>query len=168
MTSTNYKNWIATLDIKTCIDCKSRHGKIYLAEEIVNPEPPLHPRCRCVIKWLKALSAGTATKNATNGADWWLKHSNKLPIYYISSQEAKNLGYNPLLGNLSVVAPEKMLFKGIFKNKNGHLPSALGRVWYEADINYTRGYRGSDRIIYSNDGLIFVTYDHYNTFIEII
>lgn len=49
-------------------------------------------------------------------------------------------------------------------NRNGHLPSAPGRVWYEADINYSTGYRGVERILFSNDGLIFVTYDHYQTF----
>lgn len=168
MTSTNYKNWITILDFKTCMDCKSRHGKIFLADEIINPDPPLHQRCRCVIKWLKAIFAGTATKNGNNGADWWLKRTGKLPVYYINKSEAKKLGYNPIFGNLSVVAPGKMLTKGEFKNINGHLPSSTGRVWYEADINYTNGYRGSDRIVYSNDGLIFVTYDHYNTFHEII
>lgn len=51
---------------------------------------------------------------------------------------------------------------------NGHLPSAPGRIWYEADINYYEGYRGNDRILFSNDGLIFVTYDHYKTFLSII
>nr|WP_294682284.1 ribonuclease domain-containing protein [uncultured Anaerotignum sp.] len=35
-------------------------------------------------------------------------------------------------------------------------------------MNYKWGYRGNDRILYSNDGLIFVTYDHYKTFIEIV
>ena len=60
-----------------------------------------------------------------------------------------------------------MLFKGIFYNKNGHLPVAPNRVWYEADINYEFGYRGTQRILFSNDGLIFVTYDHYDTFVEI-
>ena len=42
-----------------------------------------------------------------------------------------------------------------------------GRIWYEVDINYTGGYRNGQRLIYSNDGLIFVTYDHYNKFYEI-
>ena len=36
------------------------------------------------------------------------------------------------------------------------------------DINYTGGYRNKQRIVFSNDGLIFVTYNHYETFIEII
>ena len=61
-----------------------------------------------------------------------------------------------------------MLTKGLYRNRNGHLPDAVGRTWYEADINYKGGYRNSQRIIFSNDGLIFVTYDHYQTFFEII
>jgi len=51
---------------------------------------------------------------------------------------------------------------------NEHLPEKPGRIWYEADINYSGGYRNSERILYSNDGLIFITLDHYRTFIEII
>ena len=66
------------------------------------------------------------------------------------------------------VLPGKMIVKGIYQNRNGHLPSAMGRIWYEADINYTWGFRGTDRILFSNDGLIFVTYDHYLTFYEIV
>lgn len=46
-------------------------------------------------------------------------------------------------------------------------PSAPGRVWYEADINYYEGQRNRHRIVWSNDGLIFITYDHYHTFYEI-
>ena len=42
-----------------------------------------------------------------------------------------------------------------------------GRIWYEADINYESGYRNDARILYSNDGLIFASYDHYTTFYEI-
>ena len=49
-----------------------------------------------------------------------------------------------------------MLTKGVYKNRDKRLPDALGRIWYEADIHY------------SNDGLIFVTYDHYATFVEIV
>ena len=37
----------------------------------------------------------------------------------------------------------------------------------EADINYNGGFRNRQRILYSNDGLIFVSYDHYQTFYEI-
>lgn len=55
-----------------------------------------------------------------------------------------------------------------YYNENGHLPNALGRVWYEADISYVSGFRSDcDRILYSNDSLIFVTCDHYKTFYEV-
>ena len=59
-------------------------------------------------------------------------------------------------------------FGGEYYNDNGHLPSKEGRIWYEADINYRFGYRNNQRVVYSNDGLIFVTYDHYKTFFEIV
>lgn len=166
MNSTNYKTWVATLDLKTCLDCRNKHGTIYLQDEWIFPEPPLHPNCRCVIDYLKALFAGTATKNGIAGADWWLKHYRKLPHYYTTPEFATKNGWNPKIGNLNNVLPGKMIAGGIYKN--GHLPSAPGRVWYEADINYVRGWRGTDRILYSSDGLIFATYDHYLTFYEII
>ena len=54
-----------------------------------------------------------------------------------------------------------------YKNREGRLPDKAGRTWYEADINYTKGYRNQERILYSNDGLVFVTYDHYQTFFEV-
>ena len=68
--------------------------------------------------------------------------------------------------NLSNVAPGCMVY-GIYYNDDGKLPSASQRIWYEADINYTEGYRNMQRILFSSDGLIFVTYDHYETFIEV-
>ncbi len=46
-------------------------------------------------------------------------------------------------------------------------PQKRGRLWYEADFDYTGGYRNSCRFLYSNDGLMFVTYDHYATFCAI-
>lgn len=61
-----------------------------------------------------------------------------------------------------------MYFKGIYDNSDGHLPDKSGRIWFEADINYYEGRRNRHRILWSNDGLIFVTYDHYKTFYEII
>ena len=44
-----------------------------------------------------------------------------------------------------------------YKNRDGRLPDAPGSVWYEADFDYTGGYRDDCRLLYSNDGLIFVT-----------
>jgi predicted transcriptional regulator len=60
-----------------------------------------------------------------------------------------------------------MIGGDVFANSSAKLPSAPGRIWYEADINYVSGKRNRQRVLYSNDGLIFVTYDHYQTFYEI-
>lgn len=51
-----------------------------------------------------------------------------------------------------------------FGNYEGQLPEAKGRSYKECDIDYEGGYRGGIRIIFSNDGLIYYTDDHYNTF----
>ena len=59
------------------------------------------------------------------------------------------------------------MFGGVYDNDNKHLPESPGRIWYEADINYDTGYRNDHRIIYSNDGLVFATYNHYMTFVQI-
>lgn len=166
--STKWKNWIAILDLKTCLDCRRLHGKVFRTEEIIYKEPPLHDRCRCEVKQLKAIYNGYATKNGQNGADFWLMQYGTLPEYYITKEDAKQQGWRAIEGNLAETAPGMMIGGDVYLNRNGHLPEAEGRVWYEADINYTNGYRTRHRILYSNDGLVFVTYDHYETFIEIV
>ncbi|HBI55716.1 MAG TPA: ribonuclease, partial [Firmicutes bacterium] len=51
-----------------------------------------------------------------------------------------------------------------FGNREGLLPDDPGRVWYECDVNYAGGYRGPERIVFSNEGLIYYTDDHYESF----
>lgn len=165
--SENYKNWIAHLDPAICQDCHSKHGQIYAINEIVDPAPPLHPNCRCEIWPMEAVIAGNATKDGENGADWRLKHYGVLPEYYITVEELQAFGW--VVGDKpSKYAPGKMLARGIYENSNNHLPQAPGRIWYEADVNDYEGRRNTHRILWSNDGLIFVTYDHYATFYEVI
>ena len=60
--------WKTTLDLKTCLNCRKNNGKIYDINEKAEPEPPLHPNCRCVIEKLRAIYAGTATKYGVKGA----------------------------------------------------------------------------------------------------
>lgn len=166
--SDRLKNWIAVLDPKTCLYCRKTHGKIWDFSETVEKEPPVHPRCRCQIKQIVTVKSGTATINKTDGADWWLKHNNKLPDSYIKYEDAIKLGWKPILGNLASKCPDKQITNGQHMNRNGHLPEKENRIWYEADINYKSGYRNNQRIVFSNDGLIFVTFDHYQTFFEIV
>jgi RHS repeat-associated protein len=94
----------------------------------------------------------------------YVRKNRKLPSNFITKEEATSLGWKPKLGNLDAVAPGKSIGGDIFKNKEGLLPEKSGRVWYEADINYTGGFRSSDRLLYSNDGLLYKTTDHYKTF----
>jgi len=117
---------------------------------------------------MKAVTAGEATSKGKNGADWWLANYQNLPPYYLTEKQAKALGWKPKRGNLSVVAPGRMVAMGEYGNRDGHLPAEDGRIWFEADIDYVSGWRNDHRIIFSNDGLIFVSYDHYQTFIEIV
>lgn len=165
--SVRWRYWQTVLDLKTCFACVKNHGKIYDKNESPEEEPPLHWHCRCFIKKLQSIIAGKGTQDGVNGADWTLKHFKVLPTYYISESTIQELGWSK--GKRpSDFAPGKMITRGVYKNRNGHLPSSPGRIWYEADINYYSGRRNGHRILWSNDGLIFVTYDHYMTFIEIL
>ena len=164
--STLWKYWRAILDPKLCLDCLSHHGQIYAMDEIPDIEPPLHENCRCAILPMDAISPGGATKDGENGADYWLINFGKLPDYYISESDLRALDWDNGKAPRKF-APGRMLFGGVYQNKNGHLPSTPGRIWHEADINYYEGRRNKHRILFSNNGLIFVTYDHYRTFYEI-
>ena len=165
--SENWKNWVARIDEKTCKECRDSHGKIYATDEYVNPRPPLHPNCRCGIELLISVEAGTLTPYGTAGADWFVKYLKQLPDNYLTKYAATQMGWNRRRGNLAEVLPGYQIFGGVYENDDGHLPQKEGRIWYEADLNYTKGYRNKQRLVFSNDGLIFVTYDHYETFIEV-
>ena len=161
-----WKYWRAILDPKLCLDCLSHHGKVYAMDEIPDVEPPLHENCRCAILPMDATTPGGATKEGENGADYWLANYGKLPNYCISEADLRALDWDNGKAPRKF-APGKMLFGGVYQNKNRHLPSVPGRIWYEADINYYEGRRNKHRLLFSNDGLLFVTYDHYLTFYEI-
>lgn len=91
----------------------------------------------------------------------------KLPSNYITKNEAEELGWKKKdgeAGQLHVVAPGMSIGGSKYGNYEGLLPEAQGRKYYECDINYVKGNRGAERIVYSNDGLIFYTGDHYETF----
>lgn len=87
-----------------------------------------------------------------------------LPSNFITKQEAKELGWVSSEGNLGEVAPGKSIGGDYFGNYEGLLPEAEGREYHECDIDTDGGYRGAKRIVFSNDGLIFYTEDHYETF----
>ncbi len=91
----------------------------------------------------------------------------KLPVNYITKKEAQDMGWDPSKGNLSDILPGMSIGGSAFGNYEGALPRANGRRYFECDIDYDGGYRGAKRLVYSNDGLVFYTEDHYNTFEQI-
>lgn len=88
----------------------------------------------------------------------------ELPPNFITKNEAYDLGWEPREGNLPEVAPGYSIGGDRFGNREGLLPEAPGRQYYECDIDYEGGTRNAKRIVYSNDGLIFYTDDHYASF----
>lgn len=87
-----------------------------------------------------------------------------LPDNYITRKEAQALGWDSKKGNLEDVAPGKSIGGSHYGNYEGLLPEADGRRYYECDLEYEGGYRGAKRLIYSDDGLVFYTGDHYKSF----
>ena len=96
-------------------------------------------------------------------ADYLFAHG-KLPDNFLTKQEARALGWTG--GDLSKVAPGMSIGGDRFGNYEGRLPQVRGRKYYEADCYYTGGPRNAYRIIYSNDGHVWYTEDHYETFTE--
>ena len=96
----------------------------------------------------------------------YLKEHGELPDYYITKSEAKSLGWVPSKGNLCEVAPGRAIGGDIWTNRQKSLPTKSGRKYFEADLNYNCGNRNADRVVFSNDGLVFVTFDHYRSFEE--
>jgi hypothetical protein len=165
--SIKWANWEAKFTLFTCIYCAQQHGKIFDISILENKtEVNAHKRCQCEYVPMRTKIMGTATDRGMEGADAYLYHFGRLPDYYVSFETAEDAGWRSRKGNLNKVLPGKMIGGAIYKNKDGKLPQSSGRIWYEADINYDGGYRNRQRILYSSDGLMFVSYDHYQTFYE--
>lgn len=86
-----------------------------------------------------------------------------LPSNFMTKNEARQLGWEG--GSLEPYAPGMCIGGDYFGNYEELLPVESGREYHECDIN-TLGAssRGAERLIYSNDGLIYYTADHYDSF----
>ena len=94
-------------------------------------------------------------------ADYIFAHG-ELPENFLTKREAQNLGWDSRYNYVGEVAPGKSI-----GNYEGALPKVQGRQYYEADCWYTGGKRNAYRVIYSNDGHVWYTEDHYRTFTEL-
>ncbi len=88
----------------------------------------------------------------------------ELPENFITKREAGNLGWESSEGNLWEVAPGMSIGGDYFGNYEGLLPDGKYR---ECDVNYDGGYRGAERIIYGEDGSVWYTDDHYESFTQL-
>jgi hypothetical protein len=87
----------------------------------------------------------------------------KLPDNFITKSEARFHRWEG--GSLEPFAAGKCIGGDRFGNYEGLLPNAPGRIWWECDIDTLgKPSRGSKRIVFSNDGLIYYTDDHYESF----
>ena len=86
-----------------------------------------------------------------------------LPDNFVTKGEARSMGWTG--GSLEEFLPDHVIGGDRFGNREGLLPDADGRKYYECDIDtHGEDSRGAKRIVYSNDGLIYYTEDHYESF----
>ena len=103
------------------------------------------------------------TYNSVEDVSLYLHTYDHLPENYITKSEARNLGWTG--GSVEQVAPGCAIGGDRFGNREGILPAAQGRSYYECDIGTIgESSRGAKRLVYSDDGLIYYTEDHYESF----
>lgn len=87
----------------------------------------------------------------------------RLPDNFITKKEAEALGWSG--GGLDDFAYGCCIGGNKFGNYEGLLPEKDGRKYTECDIDTMHASkRGAKRIVFSNDGLIYYTDDHYESF----
>lgn len=95
-----------------------------------------------------------------------VRQDGDLPDRYLDKNAARKWGWEPG-SDLCDVAPGHAIGGNRFGNREGLLPDRRGRRWIEADLDFDCGRRNAKRLVFSNDGLIFVTIDHYESFYEV-
>jgi ribonuclease T1 len=95
-----------------------------------------------------------------------LDRTQHLPARFVTKDQAEHLGWRPG-SDLWKVAPGKSIGGDRFGNREGLLPAASGRRFFEADLDYAGGSRGAKRLVWSSDGRRWVTVDHYKSFHEV-
>ncbi len=92
----------------------------------------------------------------------YVKTNHQLPNYYLTKGEARKQGWIASKGNLCDVLHGKAIGGDHFSNREKTLPT--GNKYYEADVNYNCGNRNADRIVFTKNGEVWLTKNHYKTF----
>lgn len=144
-----YNNFIADKKENSTIDSRPRyHAPGELPDGTPDPKYSYQQR----------IDQLTEEKTVIN----YVKQNHKLPDYYITKNKARELGWNPSKGNLCDVLPGKAIGGDKFSNREGTLPK--GENYFEADVNYNCGNRNADRIIFTKNGDVYLTKNHYKSF----
>ena len=112
--------------------------------------------------------------NASVEEDGWYSSKEEVALYihlygdlpgnYVTKDEAEDAGWSG--GNVERYTGEGTAIGGSrFGNREGLLPREQGRTYTECDIDTPgNNSRGAKRIVFSNDGLVYYTDDHYESF----
>jgi hypothetical protein len=94
-----------------------------------------------------------------------VRAANRLPSRYVTKGEARAHGWRG--GGLCALWPGHEIGGDVMRNFGGALPDAPGRIYREADLDGDCRSRGARRLVFSNDGRIYVTLDHYTSFVPV-
>lgn len=94
-----------------------------------------------------------------------LRATNRLPPRYVTKDQAKARGWRG--GGLCALWPGHVIGGDVFHNSGGSLPDMAGRRYREADLDSDCRSRGPRRLVFSNDGRVYVTLDHYTSFVPV-
>ena len=91
----------------------------------------------------------------------------ELPSNFITKSDAKALGWVNKEGNLWDVTDRKSIGGDHFYPREDQIPEILGVECWECDVNYNGRFREAERLVFSRDGKIYYTNDHYKTFTQL-
>ncbi|GIF24529.1 RHS repeat-associated protein [Actinoplanes tereljensis] len=116
------------------------------------------------------LSNDLRTAEAANPLVESLRSSGSLPSNYVTKTQAEAAGWEPGKALWNHV-PGGQIGGDTFENTTNILPSAAGRSWFEADVgligSMRRAKQPGTRLLYSDDGLAYVTHDHYESVFQL-
>jgi hypothetical protein len=134
-----------------------------IPEAEVIPEPEAEPEPEVIPEPEKPAIDENGSYDDKENVALYIHTYGKLPPNYITKAEAQDLGWEG--GSVERYAPGKCMGGMKFGNYEGLLPKKNGRQYYECDIDTLgESSRGAKRIVYSNDGLVYYTDDHYESF----
>ena len=140
-------------------DEQSKLGENASDEDIEQPQSDQNTSDEVVEQTLDEDSSYTTAEDVA----LYIHIYGRLPSNFITKNEARDLGWEG--GGLEPYAPGKCIGGDRFGNYEGLLPEKDGRYYTECDIETLgKDSRGAKRIVFSNDGLIYYTDDHYESF----